>query len=409
MADNFKFSIPWENIGKNGLGALPIEKKRELEESVNRMNQALDYIRAYTKMNGSPVPKIYLDQAKDLVEYWCDSARMTETDRKNSEVSIAEELYVLDREKAYAYYEANVLGQAFDSITSPLERVSWDLRQYALTKVEHAVKYSRTFDQPTYIQLKKSRQIDTGMGWYIGYRINRFDLLENKGEFFDLQYETMREAAIQMGRAANEHLALGTTSVIGVRADDGEAGSSFSMTGFFNNASIQDFTCGTPTTYLDLTKAIIQGMTKLKTCYAPLVMFSSGGIHSQLSQNYPTYGHGNYSELEELMNKYVGPNKRIKKWWNTDKLIGAAASTSNQAICIMALDRRFMDRRIILPLQTLPTMEKRYSEDISEVMLSADIMRYKVIADSNVNAFPATHAETLTTTDVGFLTEEAIV
>lgn len=402
------FSIPWENQDPSGLGGLSPEKKQRLNKAVDRMNADYNYLQMYKRANGSYVPKQYYEYGKIIVDSFTNSPKFNPNTRKNTEVTIAEETFVLDREKARVYYEENIMAQIFDPVTRPLNKFKWDIRQHAIKKMENAVKFGRRFDEPRFIQLQISDQMDKGVGWYLGYQINRWDLLENEGELFDLQYETMLEAATQMARAANEHIATGSTTIIGVTDDMGEAGSGSQITGFLNNGSAQSFTVSTLTTYKNILTGLKNGLSDLKTVHATknVILIWTAGIPDQAELNYPTYGHGNYNEWDEIQRVLVGPMKPIKQVWCSDKVIGSTPGTSTQAAALVALDPRLMSRLIVLPLQTLPSLEKNWQDDISEVMLAADILRYNVRADSNVNAFPLTLATSLTTTNLGYRSEE---
>jgi len=284
------------------------------------------------------------------------------------------------------------------------------VKQHSIKKIENAVKFGRQFKEPRYIEVTPSTQFDKGMGWYLGYQINRFDLLQNKGDLFDLQYETMLEAATQMARAANEHVLLGTYGALGTPDGLGEAGSGLLYTGMVNNTGNQSFTTSTLTTYLNIYKGIKAGLADLKTVHASknVIMLTTAGIPDQAESNLPAYGHGDYDEMDHIQRKLVGPGKPIKQWWVSDKLPGATITKDLQQIILLVLDPRLMNRLIVLPLQTLPVMDKTFQDDVSEVMLAADILRYNVRADSDVNAFPCTVSSALSTTNTGYRSEERI-
>jgi hypothetical protein len=67
-----------------------------------------------------------------------------------------------------------------------------------------------------------------------------------------------------------------------------------------------------------------------------------------------------------------------------------------------------MNRLIILPLQTLPSEQKMWKDDVNEVMLAADILRFNPY-DTTENAFPVTYSGSLTTADLGFLSNTRLV
>ena len=390
---NELFSVPWENVSENRINELGQKRIESFDKSVNRMNADLMVLR----QNNYTAPKYYHDLSKDMCEYWMDSANYSDIQRKNTAVTIAEETYVLDREKARTYYDTNIAGQIFAPVTRPLSRFKWDVKHYLIQKVANVAKFSRDFDKPRMVKLKTSSQLDKGTGWYLGYQISRWQLLENQGELFDLQFETMLEAAFQMGRLAHEHILTGSTVEHGGTDDMGEAGSGMALTGFVNNGSVQSFTLSTPSTYLNIYKGFRDALADLKKVYASdnVVGIVTAGLIDQAERNVHTYL--DQTELE-LIKKRLG--NRIKQLWICEQLTGAAITAATQKAFFIKLDPRLMSRLIVLPLQTLPSEKKNWRDDISEVMLAADVLRYQKY-DTTENAFPATAAASLTTTSIG--------
>lgn len=399
------FSIDWDRVGfsTSELGDLSDDKKGRLNKAVTRMNQDLLFMR----QNQVQIDKQYYDFARDVVGAWADTADWDETRRKNTAITIAEETFVLDREKARTYYEQNVAAQIFAPITRGLNRFKWDIKHYLIKKVANVVKQSRSFDNPRFIKLETEGQMDKGMGWYCGYQISRWDLLENQGELFDIQYEHMLEAAAQMGRFANQHILTGSTVQHGGTDDVGEAGSGMGLTGFLNHASVQTHTVSTLTTFGNIYKGIKAGLTNLKKAFATptRIMITSAGIPDQADSNFATYEARN--EYDEILKRLVGPGKPVQQWWVTDFITGAAISNSTQKMSIVAMDPRLMSRLIVLPLQTLPSNTKNWRDDISEVMLAGDILRFNNY-NTDENVFPVTNAASLTTTGEGILTHSRI-
>jgi hypothetical protein len=405
--NNGYFSVPWENMSKHNkheLGSLTPEQQAQFQQHVNRMNADLYFLRA----NNMELPEYYRKNAEKLVKYWCDDSRYTEEMKKNTEVTIAEENFVLDREKARSYYKANVGAQIFQRVTSPLGFFQWDLKQYLLQKVRgNVIKFGRRFENPRFLHLKTSHQSDSGMGWYMGYKISRWDLLANAGEFFDMQYETILEAANLMGRAGSEHVLTGTTCPSVDLDDSGGEASNIGLTGFTNNANLQDFTIATPTTYNNVFLGVHSGLADLKTSYAAdykIIISTSGLAHQvELNENSNT----DRTEKQKFAMDLVGPGNHIKEWWVADALNGVTQSPANtaQAMVILNLDPRLMDRKIVLGLQTIPFLkDKGWADDIQEVMVAADILRYK-IRDTSLNAFPGTKEAAVTTTDTGIMSD----
>jgi len=401
--EQYFFSVPWDNMGKGSgeLGSLPEEKKARLNNSVARMNADLLALRHMANTTGNPIPPYYYERAKEMAEFFMDSAEYTDVQRKNTAITIAEESFILDREKARTYYDVNISAQIFEPVTRVMPRFKWDVKHYLIQKVRNVVKFTRNFSSPGFIQLKTSHQTDTGTGWYVGYQIDRWTLLENQGELFDIQYETMLEASAQMGRAANEHILTGHTLEHGGTDDLGE--DSTIIKGFCNHGSVQSFSVSTPSTFFNIYKGLKAGLQDLRKVWATdnIVMITTGGIPSQAEVNFATYEARN--ELDEILKRMVGPGKRIKQWWISDYINGEEISTSTQRIFLVKLDPRLLSRLLILPLQVLPSLKKNWKDDISEVMLAADILRYKLY-DSTENAFPATKSAALTTTDLGEIT-----
>lgn len=402
--NNRYFNVPWEQMSKNNsheLGSLTPEQQVKFQNHVNRMNADLYYLRA----NNMQLPEYYRVNAKKLVKYWCDDSRYSEIMKKNTEVTIAEENYVLDREKARAYYRANVGGQIVQRITSPLGFFKWDIQQHLIQKVRgNVIKFGRRFENPRFLQLKTSKQQDSGMGWYMGYKISRWDLLANAGEFFDMQYETVLEASTLMGQAASEHVLTGTTTPDVDLDDAGGDATGIGITGFTNHASLVDFTIPTPTTYNNVFLGAHAGLAPLKTSRGAnyKVMISTSGLAHQVELN--ENANTDRTEKQKFMMDLVGPTNHIKEWWVADGLNGTtnAPAKTAQAAVILNLDPRLMDRKIILGLQTIPFLKgKGWQDDVQEVMVAADILRFK-IRDS-MNAFPGVKEAAVTTSDTGIM------
>lgn len=401
--DDFRFfSVPWDNVDSS-VSQLPEDKKKRANQACNDMNKDLFMMR----VNSWQPPKEYMEFAKRLVANNTQDAGWVKN-RKNTEVTIAEETYILDRQKARTYYDINIAAQIFAPVTRPAGRYKWDAKHYLIQKQENASKFSREFDNPRMIQLKVSPQLDGGIGWYLGYRINRWALMENEGEFFDLQFETMLEASAQMGRTAHEHILTGTTIEHGGKSDAGAAGSTLAMTGLTNDASMQAFVMADPTVWLNIIKGLRLGLADLKKVFATgnVVMITTAGLVEQAESNYATYY--NWTERDEIEKQLVGPNKPIKSWWTTDQLTGAAISNTTQKVVLIKLDPRLLNRILVLPLQTIPLLEKKYADDVAEIMVAGDILRYNLY-DSVENAFPATAEDALTTAGVGYRTNGRVL
>lgn len=400
------FDVAWDNAD-NKLNALPEDRKENLNKSTNRLNEDLYKLRYYRNQGVNVIPEYYNDHAKKVMEMMDDSVL---NGRSNAEVStmIMEEAYVLDREKARVYYENNIFSQIFASVTQPLGRFRWDLKQYGIQKIRDAVKWTKDFADPNYIQLKVSNQFDTGIGMYVGYQISKTQLMQNDGNLFDLQHELVLQASEQIGRAMNERIATGTTTTITIPNDDGASAPTY--TGFLNHANTQDFAIGTTSTWGNWIKGIKAGLADLKTVRGTrnIVMLMTAGCHSQMEANYPSYGRGDYTEWDEVQRRFIGPNKPIKRAYISDKILGSTPSASTQGMILIDIEQRYMDRKLVLPLQTWPSLEKTWAEDIKEVMVVGDIIRHKLRPNTSVNAFPVTKEDSLTTADTGYLEEMQI-
>jgi hypothetical protein len=330
--------------------------------------------------------------------------------RSNTDVvtTIEEEIHATDAVKARVYYENNLMSQIFDSVTSPLGKFRFDIRQYGIQLATNPVKFSRTFDNATYTQVKIGDQKDTGIGLYAGYSISKMQLMESEGDFFDYEFELAAETSRQLGRAMNEHIATGTTTILGIPRDDQGAGAA--LTGFLNNSSNQGFDISTTTTWLNWIKGFIAALADLKKCRGPgdIICIMSSGCHSQMMANYPTYGKGDWNEWDEFNKRFVGYDKPIKRVYISDKITGSTLTTSTQCVVLMKLGEQFIDRKIVLPLQTWSSINKTYSEDIKQIMVVADILRFRYRPDTTTNPFPVTIETGLTTTDLGYLEEQRV-
>lgn len=395
------YSLEWENADKSNLLGLTVEKQNELENMVQFGNDMLFHLRLARNNGVELIPESYRELAKDRAQF-IENGNPAIRDNAEVVTTIMEESYVMDAIKARVYYEENIMAKIFAPVTSPLAKFQWDIKRYGIKPARNPVKFSRTFNDPDFTMVEITSQMDSGMGLYGAYSIGKVQLMQGEGQFFDLEYEVSTETARYMGRAMNEHIAVGTTSTLGVKWDDGGAGNTTDFTGFFNNANNQTFSVSTLTTYKNIILGTRAALADLKTVRGPgiIVCVVSAGILTQLESNYPTYGFGNYTEWDEWKRLFLDTGK-INQVWTSDKCIGAAVTTSNQYMFLMKLSPNYMDRKLCLPLQTWSTIDKTYQEDVKEIMVVGDIIRFNLRPDTTTNPFPITAATSLTTTDTG--------
>lgn len=399
------YEIEWENADRSNLLGLPKKTQKELKSSVNKLNDILYKVRYFRNKGINIIPDGYKEYADMKCNHFYGS-------KQNAEIATTtlEETYALDQLKAEVYWEENVFGQIFASVTSPLEKWKWDIKQYGIKPARNPIKFSRSFANPDFTQVTITDQKNTGIGLYGAYAISKAQLMQSEGQFFDLEMTVALETSRYLGRAMNEHIANGTTTTLGIPMDDDGSGNSTLYTGFLNNASNQDFTVSTPSTYGNIMKGTRAALADLKTCRAPgiIIAIMSAGMVSQMEQNYPTYGHGNYTEMDEWKRQFIDRGV-IDQLWVSEKCLGSAvATTSTQYFYLLKVGERHMDRKVCLPLQTWSNLNKAYQEDIKETMVVGDIIRFKLRPDTTTNAFPVTVENTLTTNDIGYLEEKRV-
>ena len=408
------FGIDWERVDRSNLGGLQEDKKQMVEKGIERMNNDLFWVRYMKNQGYNVIPESYHKRAKKIYDEMIEpNTELKGHFKQNaSEVvtTIEEESYVLSSEKARVYYENNIAAQIFGSVTRPLGKVKFDVKQYGVKLAKNPVKFSRSFSEPEFTQVTISNQKDTGIGLYAGYSISKMQLLQSEGDLFDLEYELVLETTTQLARAINEHIFTGTTTILGIPMDDNGVGTT-NFKGFMNHASNQGFTIGTTSTYGSWIAGHKAALTALKTCRGPgdIITIMSSGCHSQMEANYPSYGHGDWNEFDEIKKRYYGAGKPIQQLWISDKCKGTATSLSAQYMFMLKVDRQFMERLLVLPLQTWASLEKKWSEDIREVMVVADIIRHKLRPNTTVNAFPVALEDAMSTADAGYLEEQRII
>ncbi|MHA1748383.1 MAG: hypothetical protein ACTSYF_07025 [Promethearchaeota archaeon] len=405
MVIDTTFNIDWDRQDPSGIGGLSEEKKEKLSKSVERMNRDLLWLRTFRNNGVDLIPKFYENTAKKIAKEFIPQE--FKANRSNAEIvtTIEEELLVVDREKARAYYAENIAAQIFTPVTSPLGKVKFEIKQYGIKKATDVVKFTRSFSEPRYVQVQISNQTDDGIGLYGGYSITKMQLIQSQGELFDLEFELARELSEQLGRAMNSHIFTGTTTIEGIPMDDGETSTQY--TGFLNHGSTQDFTIGTGSTWGSWIKGFKSGLSTLKTVRGErnIICIMSSGCLDQMQSNYPSYGNGNYNEWDEVTKRYSGI---IKQFWVSDKLLGSTLDASHQAVILIDVEKRYMDRKIFLPLQTWSSLEKQWDNDIKRVMLVGDIIRHKLRPDTSINAFPVTKEDGITTATTGSISETRV-
>ena len=96
----------------------------------------------------------------------------------------------------------------------------------------------------------------------------------------------------------------------------------------------------------------------------------------------------------------IDVNNRLKIQSNNIHCWKISLSTSKQTFIMFKRSRLTMPREIIYPLQTMPVGGKFFEKDIKEVMLQADLIKWR----NKSAAIPAVHAAVIldnTTTNVG--------
>jgi hypothetical protein len=360
---------------------LPDAEKAIIEKGTNRINRSIEYVR----QNGLPA------------EYHGVADKTADRLNVSHGYLTDEAVFALDNVIAMTVEDQNLYGDVIASVTTPQTGVKWFTKSYKLDEADVNSKkiYPRPdtrFRDPVAFSLGVEPETQEGMGFSISYEIPWTEIAESNGSIYSPEYYYALKAAERMGVIIDENGFLGGAGY--------DMYSDFGLKGLLNHASIQSFTTSTPTTYGNLRLGLKNGLIDLKKQYAPGVtkLIMSSGIASQMWNN--RFGYNDAPEYDSIIREL---RPFIQEAYIDDRIIGAVPSTSNQAWYLVKIGPTLQSRKLVYPLQSKPRMDKKYAEDISEVLIHGD-----VLAQYGQSPFPVTGCTGLTTTDEGHLPNQRL-
>jgi hypothetical protein len=334
-------------------------------------------------------------------EYSQHAARFNSILKKHNVASqlTQEQLYEIDTVFAQTYYDNNITSQILAPITEVMSAPRWQSKMYTVSGDKYPNFVEKSFDNIAWFKLGIDQSFEGGLGQIIGYHLPWNVIDESKEGIYDIVSWHGLKAGVMMGKNWEERYwygsaGLNTTGDIGV-------------TGFMNEADLSQAYGGGAgddnnfTAALDIDYTVKRFLGALRTVYggaSDVVIVSTAGVAEELlSHDQATTG---LTELEVLWKKYFATGA-VQEWWICNELAQETLATGKQAFIMFKRSRETMAREIIYPLQTMPVMNKTWAKDVKEVMLQADICKWRNVSA----AIPAIHTTVVvdcTTTNVGF-------
>jgi len=306
-----------------------------------------------------------------------------------------EQLYEIDTVFAQTYYDNNVTSQILAPITTVMSSPKWQSKMYTISGDKYPNFVEKDFNSIAWFKLGVDQSFEGGLGQIIGYHLPWTLVDESREGLYDIQSWHALKAGIMMGKNWEERYWLGSAGV----NSTGDIG----VTGLLNEADLTAAYGGGATDDNDFTAALDIDFTVkrflgvLRAVYEPgdIVIVSTAGIAEELlSHDQATTG---LTELEVLWKKYFATGL-VAEWWICNDMAPTTLATTSQAFIMFKRSRYTMAREIIYPLQTMPVGGKFFEKDIKEVMLQADLVKYRNVAA----AVPANNATlSCVTTNIG--------
>lgn len=308
-----------------------------------------------------------------------------------------EQLYEIDTVFAQTYYDNNVTSQVLAPITTVMSTPKWQSKMYTISGDKYPNFVEKDFNSIAWFKLGVDQSFEGGLGQIIGYHLPWTLVDESREGLYDIQSWHALKAGIMMGKNWEERYWFGsgglhTTGDIGVTGLLNEA----DLTQAYGGGAGDDNNWGTA---LDVDYTLNRFLGVLKTVYEPgtIVVCSTPGIAEELLlHDQATTG---LTELEVVWKKYFATGL-ISEWWIINEMAEEALATGKQTFIMFKRSRYTMAREIIYPLQTMPVGGKFFEKDIKEVMLQADLIKWR----NTAAAVPAVHTAVVldnTTTNVG--------
>jgi hypothetical protein len=356
---------------------LNVEEKQKIETSVNRMNQAVNYVR----MNGLP------DSYKKAGE------KIAKRLNVNPSSITDEAVFAIDNMISRTVEDQAIFPQVMASITTPMNGLKWTSKAYKIDEkdvnsAKQWPKPDKTFREPNMFTIGIEPEGFQGMGFSFGYEIPWTDIAASAGSIYSPDYYYSLIAAERMGIIIDENGWLGGAGE--------HMGYDFGYKGLINHASIQSFTTSTPSTYGNLRAGLWNALGDLKLNFqaGKVIGVCTSGYASQFFYN----RFAGTSDQSEYFNTVQELKNQISEMWIDDRIYGAAASASAQVCALFKVGPTLMTNKVVLPLQSKPMLNKTYGDDIKEALIYGNV--FGIYGNS---PFPVTVCSTMTTTDTGYL------
>lgn len=331
-------------------------------------------------------------------EYAGYTRRYNEVFKKLNVASILtqEQLYEIDTTFAQTYYDNNVTSQILAPITKVMPLPKWQSKMYTVSGDKYPNFVEKDFNNIAWFRLGVDKVFEGGLGQIIGYHLPWTVIDEGRDGLYDIQTWHALKAGVMMGKNWEERFWFGSGGLHST-ADIG-------VTGLLNDANLTDTYAGGNndndfTTALDVDLTLRTFLGGLRGVYeaGDIVICSTAGIAEELLlHDQATTG---LTELEVVWKKYFATGL-IQEWWIVNEMAEETLATTKQTFIMFKRSPLTMSREIIYPLQTVPVDMKLWRKDIKEVMLQADLIKWR----NYEAALPAMHTAVLldcTTTAIG--------
>lgn len=295
-----------------------------------------------------------------------------------------EQLYEIDTTFAQTYYDNNVTSQVLAPITKVMPIPKWQSKMYTVSGDKYPNFTEKGFDNIAWFRLGVDQTFEGGIGQVMGYHLPWTVIDESREGLYDIQAWHALKAGVMMGKNWEERYWFGS----GGLHSTGDIG----VTGLLNEADLTQLYGGGAgddnnwTAALDVDYTLERFLGVLRTVYekGDIVICSTAGIAEELlCHDQATTG---LTELEVIWKKYFATGL-ISEWWIINEMAEETLAAAKQTFIMFKRSPLTMSREIIYPLQTVPVDMKLWRKDVKEVMLQADLIKWR----NTAAAVPAVH------------------
>lgn len=319
-------------------------------------------------------------------EYAVHTHRLNEALKRMNVAShlTQEQLYEIDTTFAQTYYDNNVTSQVLAPVTRVMPSPKWQSKMYTVSGDTYPNFTEKDFNNIAWFKLGVEASLEGGLGQIIGYHLPWTILDESRDGLYDIQAWHALKSGVMMGKNWEERYWFGSgglhsTATLGVTGLLNEA----DLTSAYGAGAGDDNNVGTA---LDIDYTLERFLGVLRTVYesGDIVVCSTAGIAEELlCHDQATTG---LTELEVVWKKYFATGL-IQEWWVINEMAEETLATDKQTFIMFKRSPLTMSREIIYPLQTIPIDYKFWKRDVKEVMLQADLIKWR----NTSAAVPAMH------------------